>query len=81
MKTSDLGKRTSSTPPYGTFSKEKQDKQSYGTFIQKGKQFPDGQDLMGGPKPLRLLSPSEKAFYAKQKLGEVAMRSFGRYHD
>ena len=83
MKTSDLGRRTTSTPSYGVFSKEKKDKQSYETFISKGKKFKDSQDLMGGPKyrDIAELAPSERALYAKKRLEAVAMRSFGRYHE
>jgi hypothetical protein len=80
MKVSDLGNRTSSTPAYGVFTTSKQDVQQ-GSINPKDKSYPVSQTLMGGPQYHNFPSPSEKAFYAKTKLEDVAMRSFGRYHD
>ncbi|MDE2145040.1 MAG: hypothetical protein KGJ01_03730 [Patescibacteria group bacterium] len=82
MNVSDLGKKRGSTPAYGVFSKEKKDIQREATFLKKGKKFKDSQDLMGGPKKMSIenMSPSDRANFAKQKLEEVSMRSFGRYH-
>jgi len=69
------------TPPYGVFDKEKQDKQSYQTFIKKGEGFPDSQTLMGGPKykAIESLSKEMRAAYG----GEIEsgkLWSEGRYH-
>ena len=79
MKVSDLGKRTSSTPPYGSMIPAKKDNQYNEPFPKPGK-YPDSQDLMGGPQYKEFESASDRAFHAKTKLEDVAMKSFGRYH-
>lgn len=85
MKVKELGETKHPFPirdPYNMLN-EQHVRQNDETFqsVQNRKKFKDSQDLMGGPvrRDMGEMTPSQKAFAAKKKLEEVAMRSNGRY--